>query len=431
MARSFGETALGLARSWFFGPPARKIQPAPRTSDTCRPEGQVVWVNAPSAADARGVPELIRRILEFRGDLSFLVTLPSTVPVADLRLPFGTPVELATGETIASARAFLDFWRPDLVVSIGAGLPLPMTDQVRERGLPLFLVDGRAAHAGWSWLPWRNYRTRSMLRKFDRILVQNAASARLFRRMGAIPRQLEVAGKMETGVGAMPCTEAERDAMAGFLKSRPVWLAVAVPAMEEAVILSALRQALRLSHRLLLILVPEDPAHGPALAERIERELGMNVSLRSRDEDPDQEDQVYVADTEGEFGLWYRLAPVTFMGGTLLGGSVVRHPFEPAALGSAILHGPMVGAAGDDYTAMAKVGAVRLVRNASELGDAVSDLMDPERAAAMAYQAWTVATNGAEVTDRVVQLILENLDIEDKTKTASVQDLAGSSFRAA
>lgn len=431
MGQSIGDAALGLARSWFVGSKARLPQSATRPSDLRRPEGQVVWMNAPAVADARGIPELIRRIRAFRSDLTFVVTLPASATPAELKLPFATPVELPPGETAANVRAFLEFWRPDLVLCIGWGLPFHASDQVHARRLPLFLVDGNGEPDRWSWLPWRLYQTRSVLRKFDRILVQNAAAARLFRRMGALAAQIEVAGKMETGVGAMPCTEAERDAMAGFLKSRPVWLAVAVPEIEEAAILSALRQALRLSHRLLLILVPEDPGHGPALAERIVRELGMNVSLRSRDEDPDQEDQVYIADTEGEFGLWYRLAPVTFMGGTLLGGVVVRHPYEPAALGSAILHGPMVGAAGDNYAAMAKVGAARLVRNATELGDAVSDLMDPERAAAMAYQAWMVATNGAEVTDRVVQIILESLDTGLKSRTASTLGPAKPGFRIA
>lgn len=252
--------------------------------------------------------------------------------------------------------------------------------------------------------------TRTLLQSFDRILAQDGAAARRLRRLGAPAWRLEIAGKMEEATGALPCTEAERDAMAGFLRSRPVWAAVSVPEVEESSVLAALRIALRLSHRLLLILVPEDPARGSALYDYIFNELGLNVSLRSRDEDPDEEDQVYIADTEGEFGLWYRLAPLCYMGGTLFGGNRPRHPYEAAALGSAVLFGAVTGVHADAYGRLSDASAGRLVRNALDLGEAVSDLMSPDKAAQMAHNAWAVTSSGAEVTDRVVNLLLDIVD---------------------
>ena len=403
MAQPFGLRLYLLARAQLAAGPA--MAPA-----FPRPQGPLIWLNAPSLAAARACGELIRRIMAERDDVGFLVTLPPDITPAAAALPPTAAVQSLPPDRTPAAQGFLDHWRPDLAVFSEGTLPAALVDCCHARGVPLFLIDALSQSGTRRWLQSLFGVTRALLQHFDRILAQDEAAARRLRRQGAPAWRLDVAGKMEETTGAMPCTEAERDAMAGFLRSRPVWVAVAVPEVEESSVIAALRIALRLSHRLLLILVPEDPARGPALADYVSKELGLNVSVRSRDEDPDSEDQVYVADTEGEFGLWYRLAPLCYMGGTLFGGNRPRHPFEAAALGSAILFGTMTGLHADAYHRLADAGAARLIRNALELGDAVSDLMSPDKAAQMAHDAWAVSTSGAEVTDSVMRLLLDALD---------------------
>ena len=417
MGRSLGLTLYRFARGRGTAAAPVGVNPALKQADIHRPPGLLILLNAPNIGAARALSDLVRRIKAERDGLHFLITTPPDLSVADANFPHGTLFEHRPAETGPMVRSFLDRWHPDLAVFAEGMLPIMLVDQAHSRGVSLLLVDGRPDKGSRSWFPWSLGLTRSVLQQFDRILVHDAAAARQFRRMGAPAWRLEVAGKLEQSAGALPCTEAERDAMAGFLRSRPIWLAVAVPELEELSVITALRQALRLSHRLLLILVPEDPSRGPALADLIVNDLALNASVRSRDEDPDQEDQIYIADTEGEFGLWYRLAPVTYMGGTLLGGAKARHPYEPAALGSAILHGPLVGDKDESYARLNQASAARLVRNALELGEAVSDLMAPDKAALMAHNAWAASTSGAEVTDRVVRLILDTLATRTETKS--------------
>jgi len=403
MAQSVGLRLYLLAQSRLAA--SQSTQPAHP-----RPPGPLIWLNAPGLAAARACGELVRRIAAERGDIGFLVTLPQGVTALSAGLPQGVAHQPLPPDTVAAALGFLDYWHPDIAVFSEGALPIALIDRAHARQVPLFLIDAVPGSGTQGLVQGLFGVTRALLQHFDRILAQDEAAARRLRRQGAPAWRIEVAGKMEESTGAMPCTEAERDAMAGFLRSRPVWVAVAVPEVEESSVIAALRIALRLSHRLLLILVPEDPARGPALADYIGGELGLNVSLRSRDEDPDSEDQVYIADTEGEFGLWYRLAPLCYMGGTLFGSNRPRHPFEAAALGSAILFGAMTGNHTDAYGRLANAGAARAVRNALELGDAVSDLMSPDKAAQMAHDAWAVSSNGAEVTDRVMRLLLDALD---------------------
>lgn len=171
---------------------------------------------------------------------------------------------------------------------------------------------------------------------------------------------------------------------------------------------AAQRQASRRAHRLLLLLIPAVPAEAAEMAQRL-RDDGFVVSCRSDGAEPDEATQIYLADSAAEMGLWYRLAPFTFMGGTLegLGG---RHPFEPAALGSAVLHGPVTAGHAPAYQRLASAGASRAVRSAADLGNAVEVLLAPDKAAAMAHAAWDVTSSGAGVTNRVVDLIRAHLD---------------------
>ncbi len=402
MGQSLGLALYLLTRS-------RLPRPRRPSDEPARPrlKGLLIWLAVPGPDAVPAVAELISRIKAEQGDIGFLVTLPPAP--SEPALPHGTHVIPPPADTLPQVREFLDHWQPDLAVFVQGNLMPALIDQTHARRIPLFLIDGQPGTVARTWAHWNLGMSRSLLQRFDRILAQDAAAARQFRRMGAPAWRLEVAGKLEASFAAMPCTEAERNAMAGFLRSRPVWLAVSVPEREEVSVINALRLALRLSHRLLLILVPEDPGRGPALADMIETELGLSVSLRSLDEDPDEEDHIYIADTEGEFGLWYRLAPVCYMGGTLLGGSRPRHPYEPAALGSAILHGPLTEAFSLGYSRLADASASRLARNAMELGEVVSDLLAPDRAAQLAHNAWSAATAGVEVTDRVVRMLLAAL----------------------
>jgi 3-deoxy-D-manno-octulosonic-acid transferase len=161
---------------------------------------------------------------------------------------------------------------------------------------------------------------------------------------------------------------------------------------------------------LLLILVPQDPARSEALATELEAEEGWLVANRSRDEEPQNETEVYIMDSGAEYGLCYRLAPVTFLGGSLQGDGCARNPMEAAAMGSAIIYGPRSGQYAAAYTRLGAARAARMVGSASDLGLALGDLLAPDRAARQAQAAWMITSEGAEVTERVLQMVRAILD---------------------
>lgn len=386
---------------------------AERTDTGGRPAGPLLWLHAPPPPERPAAAELIRALHAARPELGFLVTADGGLPDwtgAFAQLP---PLHLATAppEAPRPVAKFLDTWRPDLAVLYPETLPMAAAAQSHARGTTLFLI-ARELPDTWRSRWWLGAGpTRRLLRRFDRVYAQSRATADHLRAMGVSPVQLSPCGPLSEGSAALRCSEAERDGLARLMEGRPAWLAACTGRSEEPVVVAAHALATRLAHRLLLILAPDDPARGPDLARRLGDE-GWSVALRSADEEPETDTRIYVADTEGELGLWLRLAPVTFIGGTL-DGHGGPDPYHAAALGSAIIHGPAIGAHAAHYRWLASAGAARAVRDQAALAEAVSDLLSPDRAAEMARAAWEVSTEGTAATDRIIRRMLEALDLAE------------------
>ena len=392
--------SLGLALYAFFA--GRGVGPA--VGWPARPAGRLIWMHAPGPGSLRGLLELARRLREEDGH-PVLLTSGLEVPEQAGLTRIGPPAE-----TQAAVRAFLDYWRPDMgVLSDGELRPL-LLDEGARRHVPMILVDGqKPCLPGGQGTLWPGVIRRS-LGQLDRVFAVDDTAARLFRRKGADPDRVRTEGRMEDGSSVLPCTEAERAALVRQFQTRPVWLAAGLPETEDAALIGAHRAALRLAHRLLLIIVPDPPERADALARQIEAAEGWTVARRSADEEPDEETEVFLADVPSEMGLWYRLAPITYLGGSLYGTGSRRDPFEAAALGSAILHGPQTG---DWRAAMARLTEARATRPVSspvDLAEGLADLLSPDRAARLAQAAWAVTSAGAEVTDRVVLLVRELME---------------------
>jgi 3-deoxy-D-manno-octulosonic-acid transferase len=374
-----------------------------------RPEGRLLWVHAGAGATPRSLGQLLRRIRESRDGVALLVTADCEKPLLPANFPAATLFDMTPDDRQADLRGFLEHWQPDLFILSGASLPPAMIVEVRDRGIPALLVDVRVAPQR-DWLRLlRGGMAAALLSRFDRILVQDPDTARRLQAIAGRHIRVEVTGRIEETSDPLKCNEAERAALAALLQARPVWFAVACPQAEEAAVIAAQAHALRLAHRMLLILSPADPSRLGPIRDMCQRD-GWVVATRAEDEEPGPEVQVLLTEGESEMGLWYRLAPVTFMGGTLMPRASGRNPYEPAALGSAILCGPHSGPYPDAYARLEEAGAVRRVATPEALASAIADLIAPDKAAQLAHNAWAASSGGAEVTERVMHIILDLMD---------------------
>ncbi|MBL4813682.1 MAG: 3-deoxy-D-manno-octulosonic acid transferase, partial [Rhodobacteraceae bacterium] len=132
---------------------------------------------------------------------------------------------------------------------------------------------------------------------------------------------------------------------------------------------------------------------------------GHAFAQRSAGGPPGSQISVYLADTLGEMGLWYRLAPLTFLAGSL-GNTGGHNPFEAAQLGTAILHGPNVVNAAPAYAALAEAGATQMVETAAQLGAAITTLLSEPSLLAARKSA---ATGVAMATDVTIAPVVNSL----------------------
>lgn len=374
-----------------------------------RPDGRLIWFHAASVGESLSLLEVIRRLGEHDRALSFLVTTGtvSSAGILAARLPERCQHQFVPLDVRPFVRRFLDHWRPDLAVWTESEFWPTLILEAEARGIPLILVNARISDRSarrWRWLPGA---ARRILSAFRAVQAQDDMTAAALRRLGMPPERLAVTGMLKEGMPPLPCNEVERVRLTRKLGDRPLWAATSTHPGEEELVAAAQANAAQSVLRLMVILVPRHPERGDEIAAGL-RDRGLSVAQRSAGQDPQPETQVYLADTLGELGLWYRLAPVSFVGGSLVdkGG---HNPFEPAALGSAIIHGPHVRNFADIYARLDAAGAARQVRDVATLTTAVTDLARPDRRAPMAYAAWELSSSGANATDKALALILDHL----------------------
>ena len=344
-----------------------------------RPEGRVIWLHGASVGEAMSLLPLIRAMAE-RTEAHFLVTtgtVTSARRIAEL-LPDRAVHQYVPVDTASAVQGFLDHWRPDLAIWVESELWPRLVTETARRGTPMAMVNARLSarsHARWQ-------RAKAMASAlfgcFNTILTQDQETAA---RLADFGTQARFAGNLKALVKVPEPDPEELTRFRQTIGDRPVWLAASTHPGEEALVLKA-HDALSDESGALLLLAPRHPERGDALEQMIAAE-GYCIYRRARGGMPLPEDEVYLADTLGEMGLWYRLAPVTFVGGSLadVGGHT---PFEPISCGSAVLYGPNVQNFGPAYTSLEDAGVAQEVRTADELGGAVLRFLnDPDAREAM------------------------------------------------
>jgi 3-deoxy-D-manno-octulosonic-acid transferase len=335
-----------------------------------RPPGPLVWLHGASVGESISHLPLVERFVRERPDLTVLVT-SGTVTSAELmarRLPRGVFHQYIPVDTPQATKRFAEHWRPDLGVFVESEIWPNLLFAAKGVGSKLALMSARMSEKsakGWDRVPAA---ARSLLDLFDVVTTQDARTADWIAGHGG-----KVAGRLDLKRYAEPLSAdvIELDLLRTAVAGRRVIAAASTHEGEEALVGEVVRG---LSDKPLLIMVPRHPERGAAVAEALAAQ-GFTVARRAAGEALTGEMQAYVADTLGELGLFYRLAQVVVLGGSLLEGLTGHNPLEPARLGKAIVTGPHTASFTGAYAALAKAGAVLVARDARELKTAVDALV--------------------------------------------------------
>ncbi len=383
-----------------------------------RPFGPLVWVHGASVGEFMAVIPLIEHMRA--AGLEVLVT-SGTVTSAELaqqRLPPGAMHQFVPLDAPRFVTRFLDHWRPDLALFVESDLWPNLIVACTARNIPLVLVNGRLSPRSfkrWGGVPST---IGALLSRFDLCLARTPADAERFAELGA-PRVVTT-GNLKLDVPAPPVDESELAAIKAVIGERPVVAAASTHPGEETAVIDAHRRLRQSFPGLLTIIAPRHPNRGPGVVE-IATAFGLTAALRSRGEKPDARTDIYVADTVGELGLLYRLAPIVFVGGSLAshGG---QNPIEAAKLGAAILHGPHVWNFADLYSALDAAHGAEQIADAGRLATRIGAwLTDPEarQAVAESGRQTVEALGGAlERTLQALEPYFMQLRLEQRSKDA-------------
>jgi 3-deoxy-D-manno-octulosonic-acid transferase len=342
-------------------------------SDRERPPGPLVWIHAASVGETIAVLPLIRKLrAEKLGVLLTTVTLTASKIAAE-RLPAGAIHQFAPIDCKPWTEAFLDHWRPDLAVFVESEMWPQAIMSLATRRVPLVIANARMSDR--SYAGWRRYRpvVEAMLSRVALCLAQSPRDGERFSALGA--PHVEVTGNLKFDTPPLSAAPEALAALRSALSGRPVWLAASTHSGEDEIVAEAHRTLAAARPGLLTVIVPRHPERGPDIAA-MAAARGLRVARRKADEPLTAETEIYVADTLGELGLFYRAVPVAFIGGSLVprGG---QNPIEPIGLGAAVLHGPHVQNFADVFAALdAAPDAAMPVIDAASLAAAAGLLLD-------------------------------------------------------
>lgn len=376
-----------------------------------RPKGRLVWINAGTARAVPACLELFRRLRHDEPDLcAILTTTFATFPPDEC--PEGLHMMHAPDDRLSIVRRFLAHWDPDCLIWVGGAFRPTLIEQSHMNGVPTMSIDAPDSPQTLAIpqkIPGLKTATMSL---FEHVFSASAGQSIAWHRAGLNGDNIEVLGYLEEGATAPAFDEIELDALSSEIGTRPVWYAATIAAGEISDVIRAHKAALRRAHRLLLIVSTSDPDMVPLIETHCADQDLKTVTRDSRAA-ISEAIQVVIVTAGDEDGLWYRLAPVSFLGQSIINGGG-SDPYPAAIFGSAIIHGPNIAHFKSGYTRFRAAKATRLVKCGTTLGDAVNELLAPDSAALMASAAWDVCSTGAEMTDRVAAMIQDILDLREE-----------------
>ena len=324
-------------------------------SKDVRPHGPLVWIHGASVGEVLAAVGLIEKLRALNMRILLTSGTVTSAAIVAKRFPADIIHQYVPYDSPRYVARFLDHWRPSLALFIESDLWPNLILASAARRLPMVLINGRMSQR--SFPRWRRMAgtISALLGRFDVCLAQSRLDAERFTALGS--RNVLTTGNLKLDVAAPAADPAKLERLMSVTRGRPVIVAASTHPGEEEILIETHRELAGFFPSLLTVIVPRHPNRGEAVARMVEAS-GLHGALRSREELPTAATDIYVADTMGELGLFYRLAPIVFMGGSLVehGG---QNPVEAVKLGAAVVHGPHVFNFTDVYEALDGAGGAK------------------------------------------------------------------------
>jgi 3-deoxy-D-manno-octulosonic-acid transferase len=374
---------------------------------TPRPPGRLLWLHAASVGETVSILPVLTALTAHAPALTVLLTTGTATSARLLAHRMAAGLEervlhrFVPLDVPAWVARFLDHWRPDAGAFVESELWPNLLFASRRRGIPMLLLNARMSArsmAGWQRVPGF---ARQVLGCFAHVQARSPADAARLEALGAA--SVSAPGDLKFAAPKLPADPAEVARLRLLLAGRPVWLAASTHPGEEVVVFATHRALASAHPGLLTIVVPRHPERGAEIAA-----AAGDIPVHRRSLGAAPPDQgVWLADTMGELGLWYRLAPIVFVGRSLVAPGGGQNPLEPARLGCAVATGPHTGNFLDAAQVLETAGGLARVADAAALTAWVAAMLaDPARCAASGEAGCAAAARWADLPDRTALALL-------------------------
>jgi len=349
-------------------------------SQDVRPHGPLVWIHGASVGEVLAAAALIERMRDLNLRILLTSGTVTSAAVVAKRFPPDVIHQYVPYDSPRYVARFLDHWKPSLALFIESDLWPNLILAGAARRVPMVLINGRMSPRSFPRWQRMHGTISALLSRFDICLAQSKADAERFSALGG--RDVVTTGNLKLDGPAPPADPAKLERLMAMTRGRPIIIAASTHPGEDEVLVAAHRSLAGFFPQLLTVIVPRHPDRGLSISGLITAS-GLKPALRSREELPTAATDIYVADTMGELGLFYRLSGIVFMGGSLIhhGG---QNPIEAIKLGAAIVHGPHVFNFADVYEALDQSGGARIAPTHEALVKQLGQLLaDPAVCEAM------------------------------------------------
>ena len=370
-----------------------------------RPEGQLIWFNAASVGEVLSILQLIRLLSEKNKNLNFLITsttLTSARMIANV-IPKNCQHQFSPLDTFRATKSFLTHWKPNLAIFVESELWPRLLLETKALNIPLGLINARIEEKSFNNWKKISQTANSVIRLFDFAFAQDHKTYKRLLSLGMSKDVLLGTFSLKSQAKKLEYDEIEFKKLKVLFRDRKIWVAASTHLGEEEILAKVQKKLYRSDKKYLLILVPRHPERGKLINKELVS-MGQEIAIRSRDQEVNSRTEIYLADTLGELGLWYKLSDIVFLGGSIIdiGG---HNPYEPCRFGTAIMHGPFIYNFQEIYDLLHSNGVSIMVEDPDSLVSQVKSLNQGKKASELGLKGLELVNSLKDESKSMVKVI--------------------------
>lgn len=329
-----------------------------------RPSGKLIWLHAVGLGEVLALRGLILALNNREKKLNFLVTSSTLLSarVFKMNCPPNTIHQFLPYDVGVYCKRFLRYWTPDLVVWSEQDLWPGLSSLAAKFGIKQVLVNGKMREDSFNRRKKIKPLHRIVYQKLEFISTQDLASKKYYEELGATC-VTRLDGSLKPHCPPLAFDKEKLKKIKEAISNKSVWVVGSSFPEDERI--AIFTQKLLREHNIkkLLVLVPRFPNR---LKELLETLKDFNVRVHSKGETPSAKTDIFVADSIGETGLWYKASEVALIGGTF-SDVEGKNPWEALILNCMVAFGPRHSKFEDDFKLLEKLNLASQIDSAKDL----------------------------------------------------------------